>query len=71
MPKLRDRTISCRGLLGCDVVMQCCGMIPTFQRSKLPPSETLLSQHNTTRRHNPEDQDHYGSLKTIISVYNT
>jgi len=29
--------ISSRGLLGCDT-MQCCGRIPTFQRSMLPPS---------------------------------
>jgi hypothetical protein len=34
------RKYSCRGLLGCDA-MWCCGRIPTFQRSMLPPSSVF------------------------------
>jgi hypothetical protein len=44
--------VSGRGLLGC-YALQCCGRIPTFQRSMLPPSLPW----STTRRHNPEDLD--------------
>jgi hypothetical protein len=49
----------------CCVVLCCvvlrCGRVPSFQRSMLPPS-----YHNTTRRHNPEDDlNHHGSLRTL------
>jgi hypothetical protein len=53
----------------------CCGRIPTFQRSKLPPSspsETLVSYHNTKWRHKPEDLDLKRHLregpKTLILI---
>jgi hypothetical protein len=43
-------------------VVQYCGRIPTFWEPVLPLSsewtcETLVSCHNTARRHNPEDLD--------------
>jgi hypothetical protein len=45
---------SSRGFLGCDAVW-CCGRIPTFQRiQEAWTSETLMSEHKTTRRHNLE-----------------
>jgi len=51
--------------------MQCCSRIPVFQNTFLPPSsewsevkieasrsfEVLVSYHNTSWHHNPEDLD--------------
>jgi hypothetical protein len=46
---------------GCDII-RCCGRIPTFQRSMLKTEaiwtyKTLVSYHNTTWHHKPEDLD--------------
>jgi hypothetical protein len=38
--------------------MWCCGRIPTFQSSMLPPSSgSRVSYHSSTQCHNPEELD--------------
>jgi hypothetical protein len=52
--------------------VECLGWIPVFQRSILPLPSALVTYHNTTRRHNPEDLDlnHHRreNLKTCVSL---
>jgi hypothetical protein len=55
--------LSCRGLLGCDVVWRC-GRIPTIERSMVPPSSGKSGSMDIwnvgilpQNYHNPEDFD--------------
>jgi hypothetical protein len=54
---------SSRGLLGCDA-MQCCGRIPTFRRSMLPPSSSF---HYTNSHHTEEDAARF--FETLVSYH--
>jgi hypothetical protein len=61
----RFRGPCCLHLLGCDV-MWCCGRIPTFQRSMLPPSSVFVTSCSVV-----VEYQLFGSLCDILPSYYT